>query len=396
MFHDWVTHRVLSIPELLHPYPQNRTMAITAFTEENNTPSLLTQKIRDHITTNGSIPFREFMAYALYDAEQGYYAGNQQRVGKGGDFITSVSVGRCFGLILAHRLERYWREIGSPEDFHIIEPGAHDGALCADIIAEIQRSFPDFYRAVTYNLIETTEKLRLAQTARLTDEYAGKFKIHPHLSILSGLTGAMISNELVDAMPVDLIRRQNNHWLLLMVDLDAHGDFCFSPTTIPDEYRELIDFCKNLTDFPEGYTTEFQPKLRSFARESSQALGKGLFITIDYGHHGEDYYHPDRTEGTLQTYHSHQKSDNPLTTPGEIDITAHVDFTRLNTEMEAAGFQHRSLGTQASYLTHQAKNWLIGMEQEPSSETPALLRQFQTLTHPAMLGTRFMVLEMEK
>ncbi len=371
-------------------------MAITAFTEENNSPSSLTEQIRQRIQSSGPIPFREFMASALYDADHGYYASNHQRVGRDGDFITSVSVGRCFGLILAHRLERYWRELGSPENFQIIELGAHDGALCHDILSEIRLTFPEFYRVVIYNLIETTDKLRLAQTAKLTPEHAEKFKTLSHIQQLSDITGAIISNELIDALPVDIIRRQDNTWLLLMVDLDAHGDFIFSPASIPDTHTELIDFCKKHPDFPEGYTTEFQPHLRSLAQDTSQALTKGLLITIDYGYHTEDYYHKDRTEGTLQTYHSHQKSDNPLLAPGEIDITAHVDFTRFTTELEAVGFQLRSLSTQASYLTHQAKHWLMAMELEFTPESAALLRQFQTLTHPAMLGTRFMVLEMEK
>lgn len=369
-------------------------MATSAFTEENSTPSPLAEKIRDRIMARGPIPYREFMAAALYDAEYGYYAGNQQRVGKDGDFITSVSIGRCFGLILAHRLERYWQEIGKPDHFQIIEPGAHDGALCCDILSEIQNTFPEFYHALTYHLIETTEKLRLAQQARLTGGHAGKFEIHTNLDDISGATGAIISNELIDAMPVDLIRRQENSWHLLMVDLDAEGSFCFSPSSLDNP--ELSNFCKNLTNFPEDYTTEFQPCLRSFAKDAYRAMDKGLFITIDYGHHSEDYYHPDRKEGTLQTYRAHQKSDDPLASPGEIDITAHVDFTRLVAESEAVGFHLQSLGSQASYLTHQGKDWLLSMEQELTPETPALLRQFQTLTHPAMLGTRFMVLEMEK
>ena len=387
---------VKSHPVPLHTYSQIRTMAITAFTEEHNTPSQLTQKLRNRISAAGSIPFREFMATALYDPDGGYYAGDQQRVGKDGDFITSVSAGRCFGLILAHRLTRYWREIGSPESFHIIEPGAHDGALCEDILVEIRDSCPDFYKAVRYNLIETTERLRSAQTTRLTPDHTGKFEIHTDLSAISNTTGAIISNELIDALPVDLIRWQNDSWHLLMVDLDAEGNFHFTPDSIPTENTELADFCTTLSHYPEGYTTEFNPELRSFAKSASKCLEKGLLITIDYGHHAEDYYHPDRKEGTLQTYHSHQKSDNPLAAPGEIDITAHVDFTRLQTEAEAAGFQPLSLGTQASYLTHQAKEWLLSIEQQLTPETPTLLRQFQTLTHPAMLGTRFMVLEMEK
>lgn len=371
-------------------------MATTAFIEENIAPSALTQKLRNRISANGQIPFREFMAVALYDPDDGYYASDQKRVGKDGDFITSVSTGRCFGLILAHRLNHYWRKLDCPENFQIIEPGAHDGSLCVDILTEIQTSFPDFYQVVHYELIETTERLRSAQTSRLTPNHTGKFGIHTSLDAISKATGAIISNELIDALPVDLIRWEGNSWHLLMVDLDSSGNFHFAPTAIPSENYELLHFCSTLTNYPEGYTTEFNPELKDFAQQASSSLIKGLLITIDYGHHTEDYYHPDRKEGTLQTYHHHQKSDNPLISPGEIDITTHVDFTRLQAAAETAGFQLNSLGTQASYLTHQAKDWLLGIERQASPETATLLRQFQTLTHPSMLGTRFMVLEMEK
>ena len=121
-------------------------------------------------------------------------------------------------------------------------------------------------------------------------------------------------------------------------------------------------------------------------------------ITIDYGYHAEDYYHPARTTGTLQTYHQHQKSDDPLAFPGAIDITCHVDFSRVISEATAAGFSKPNLSSQASYLTTHARDWLISLEAaaDESNTGTALLRQFQTLTHPAMLGTQFTVLEMHK
>ena len=371
-------------------------MAISAFPEENEASTPLTRELQKAIIANGPMPFREFMQTALYDPDHGYYIGEKQRVGKDGDFITSVSVGKCFGLILAHRLERHWQELGKPDTFQIIEPGAHDGALCLDILTELRDTFPDFYQAVTYHLVETTEQQRFAQETKLTPDHSGKFKTHCDLSEICGAIGAIISNELIDAFPVDLIQQKDGQWHTLMVDLDEKQRFKLSPAPLPEGQVELCNFCDTLKNHPEGYTTEFQPSLRSFTDTASEVLERGLLITIDYGHHTEDYYHPDRITGTLQTFHRHQKSDNPLSYPGEIDITAHVDFTRLQAEAEKSGFQLNSLSNQASYLTHQAKNWLLAMEQAPTSESVALFRQFQTLTHPAMLGSRFMVLEMQK
>lgn len=371
-------------------------MATPAFMQESGDLSPLAKKIRNQIAEHGPIHFRDFMQAALYDETDGFYAGEIQRVGKQGDFITSVSIGQCFGLILARRLAKYWQDIGKPEAFHIIEPGAHDGALCGDILSDAAQNSPEFFRSLHYHLIETTPRLHAAQEEKLRPEFNGKFTSHSNLSEIQGVAGAIISNELIDAFPVDLIRRVEGEWLQLIVGL-SDDQFKFTEAAITDP--SLAEFCLTLdqqTSYPDGYTTEYNPELKTFAQSAAHSLSAGLLITIDYGHHAEDYYHPDRSEGTLQTYHRHQKSDNPLASPGLIDITCHVDFTRLENECMSAGFSRLSLGTQASYLTNHAKEWLLDLEKVLTPETPSLLRQFQTLTHPAMLGTRFMVLEMEK
>jgi SAM-dependent MidA family methyltransferase len=136
--------------------------------------------------------------------------------------------------------------------------------------------------------------------------------------------------------------------------------------------------------------------MNTFVKHVADALDSGLFLTIDYGHLQQDYYHPDRSEGTLQTYHAHRKSDNPLQLPGEIDITAHIDFSRLEKAAEAAGFHSPWFGTQARYLTTHSREWLLDMENNPQSSNRELILQFQTLIHPSMLGTKFSVLEMRK
>ncbi len=366
-------------------------MATPAFSSGQ---SPLFEKIRNLIAEGGPISFHDYMQMALYDPELGYYASGTQRVGKKADFITSVSVGSCFGLILARRMVHYWKKTGMPDTFHIIEPGAHDGALCVDILAEIRAFCPAFYEVLHYHLIDTTPALIAAQEEKLGISHAGKFTSHRSMRDLTGLHGALISNELIDAFPVELIRYENGSWHQLFVG-ESDGTLHFLPGKCSDP--ALGAFLSTLGDhFPDGYTTEYNPHLTRFTREASSALCSGIFVTIDYGHHGEDYYHPGRTTGTLQTYHRHQKSENPLELPGEIDITSHVDFTRLTTAAESAGFTFRSLTTQASYLTKHAREWLMSLETSSTSDSRALLRQFQTLTHPAMLGTRFFVLEMEK
>lgn len=374
-----------------HPYPHKAPKATPAFTPP---PTALAENIHTRIATNGPISFRDYMEMALYHPEHGYYSGGAQRVGKRGDFITSVSVGACFGTIFAHRLHTCWQEMGKPDTFHIIEPGAHDGALCADIMGEIQRISAEFFNAITYHPIERSPSLRHAQTRRLDTHSPGKCTPHASLDELRGLTGALLSNELIDAFPVELLRFRDGKWHQQFVD-DTTDGLAF--TDRPPASPRLAKFCKQLGNaFPDGYTTEYNPELETYTQDAASALAKGLFITIDYGHESRDYYHPDRTRGTLQTYHRHQKADDPLLYPGEIDITSHVDFTRLADAATAAGFSNPILKTQSSYLTTHARDWLISMETQAPTHTAPLLRQFQTLTHPSMLGSRFLVLEMAK
>lgn len=368
-------------------------MATPAFT---NSPNPLLDKIIHQIGREGPMPFRDFMAMALYDVEHGYYGTDRQSVGKAGDFITSVSVGRCFGMILAHRLITYWRQTGLPGPFCILEPGAHKGALCRDILREIKQRSPECYDAIHYHLIEPGDHMQDAQKSSLSEEFHGKFSTHKSLKDVRVDHGALISNELIDAFPVDLIQFSAGEWWQLYVDA-SHGQLEFIKQKTHIE--ELARFCSSLgDDFPDGYLTEFSPWIRDWARDAAGALGSGLMITIDYGHLAQDYYHPDRSSGTLQTYHRQQKSDNPLECPGELDITCHVDFSRFMQEAQAAGFSNPVLCSQASYLTSHARDWLIDIEAQfdQMQEAPALLRQFQTLTHPAMLGGKFTVVEMTK
>lgn len=367
-------------------------MAIPAF----ETP--LQRQLIQLIADKGPITFRDYMALALYHPEHGYYAQSIQRVGKQGDFVTSISVGKCFGMILAQRLIRYWKSTGSPTEFHIIEPGAHDGALCADILLEIKTTSPEFYENLHYHLIEATPALQTTQEEKLSSDFAGKFTTHPSLSEISGLHGAILSNELIDAFPVDLIRFEQGEWKQLFVNItDDTSDNPLTLTAGSFTNSTLENFCSSLgQDFSEGYTTEYNPGIEEFASDCARTLSSGLFITIDYGHSSEDLYHPDRSTGTLQTYHQHQKADDPLHLPGEIDITTHIDFTRLIRAAESEGFTLSQHTMQSSYLTQHARDWLLSMEASPTPEMPALLRQFQTLIHPSMLGTKFTVLEMEK
>jgi SAM-dependent MidA family methyltransferase len=159
-----------------------------------------------------------------------------------------------------------------------------------------------------------------------------------------------------------------------------------------------VEFTRSIGgDFPEGYCTEFCPGIEPWITEASGLFERGLWWVIDYGHEQEAYYHPDRSSGTLRCYHQHRAGDDPFLHPGEQDITAHVDFTRLGHLAEKAGLTLERYRDQHHFLIDSARPWLLSVEgNAPDARLAKRLRQFQTLTHPSMMGQQFKVMELSR
>jgi SAM-dependent MidA family methyltransferase len=142
-----------------------------------------------------------------------------------------------------------------------------------------------------------------------------------------------------------------------------------------------------------GYRTEVRPDLAPFLAPLAAAVTPGRMLWVDYGFEREELYDPARREGTLRTYRSHRAGEDPLEAPGEQDITAHVDFTALREALQRLGGRILRFENQSRFLTAVARPWLLSLEGRRDPGTAKLLRQFQTLTHPAQLGSRFLVME---
>ncbi|MGA0846818.1 MAG: SAM-dependent methyltransferase, partial [Luteolibacter sp.] len=198
-------------------------------------------------------------------------------------------------------------------------------------------------------------------------------------------------NEVLDALPCHLLIRRQNRWLERAVGIRQNQWVWVE--------REIC--CPILAaaaaaiegDFPDGYRTELRTCFNEFLDGLSTALGRGLMIWIDYGFERDEYYHPARCEGTLRTFYRHQAGEDPLIEPGSRDISAHVDFSALASAVCDIGWQSMPLMSQGTWLTRLARPWLLGMEGRPDAP---LLRQFQSLTHPGQMGSRFQVLEMQR
>lgn len=353
-----------------------------------------------------AISFADFMTLALYEPDLGYYSQPGKPIGtKGGDFYTSVSVGKCFGLLLGYAIESAWDRCGQPEKWLVVEQGAHDGQLALDLIDGLTQRKSPLLHHLTYVVIEPHPGRRKFLSQRLAE----KPQIHIVISAdelknanTDGNTGVFLCNELVDAFPVHLIRWEKGEWRELWVKrADTASGFAYLSRKIDDpalcKEAARID-CKG---FAEGYTTEInlamQPWLQSIGGIFDQ--GKGHYWLIDYGHQEEDYYSAERREGTLRCFRQHRASDDAFEGIGETDITAHVNFSRLADFALQMGLKVESLQDQHHFLTHAARPWFLSMEAAGNTQEPEnkkLLRQFQTLTHPGMMGISFKVLKLSR
>jgi len=345
------------------------------------TPSLEAM-IHGRIKTEGALSFSDFMALALYEPEQGYYAKEPRQVGRGGDFFTSASVGPLFGELLARRFLAWWQQLEIQGPWRIVECGAHDGTLANDILSTLQRLNETAFNAIEYVIVEPLPRLQQAQRETL-EKFSPQVKFVTSVEGLGVLPGIVFGNELLDALPFDVIEWQENSWHECRVGAEA-GAFVW------DVASEEISLPGLGSDFPEGYRTELRKGMRSFFEPLARVMGKSLFLWPDYGFARPDYYHPSRTEGTLRTFSKHRAAANPLESVGEIDITAHVDFTAVAEAALRLGADSLKFKNQGAWLTEVGRDWLLSLEGQVQ---PGLLRQFQTLTHPAHLGGSFHVLE---
>ena len=343
--------------------------------------------MRARIAQDGPLPFADFMAAALYDPALGYYARESRQVGRGGDFFTSVSVGPLFGELLARRFLREWRESGSPAHWRIIECGAHDGTLAADILGAISQLDPAAFTALEYAIPEPLPVLQAAQRRTLAG-FLGKMRFIAAASELFAepLPGIAFGNELLDALPFHVVEWQDGGWRECRVATAADGAFVWD-THAPC----LLDLQALGGNFPAGYRTEVRTNYQSFLEPLTRCLSSGLLLWPDYGFARPEFYQPERKAGTLRTFSHHRAAENPFASPGEIDITAHVDFTAVAEAAIRLGCQPLGFQNQGAWLTHVGREWLLAQEGKPDLTA---LRQFQTLTHPAHLGGCFHILEL--
>lgn len=335
------------------------------------------------IRAQGPVSFRWFMEQALYHPQFGYYASGQARIGRAGDFFTNVSVGPLFGKILAGVFAEMSEQLERPNPFTIVEQGAHHGDFASDVLAVLTRDQGPLAAAIDYCLIEPFESLEKEQREKLAP-YAGKTRWARSLDAIAPFCGVHFSNELIDAMPVHLVRFFAGHWHEKFVTLE---DDRFVWIERPAAQALLENLAAGGAPRIEDYETELNLEALAWIDTLAQKIQRGFVLTFDYGHARPEFFAPDRTRGTITGYSGHERRPDPLQNVGHADITTHVEFTSLAERAITAGFKLAAFTDQHHFMVGAAQKAL---------PTPNEMRAFKTLMHPEMLGTTFKVLALAR
>jgi SAM-dependent MidA family methyltransferase len=369
------------------------TIAKTVPNANLNAMKTLADVIRHEILAGGGvIPFARFMELALYCPNLGYYETKRDRVGRRGDFYTSVSVGDLFGQLLAFQFAEWLEKIKAHSgELKIIEAGAHDGQLAKDILSWLQANRAELFKEVEYIIIEPSASRQQWQQENLK---SFKIKYLHEFDSTMRFNGIIFSNELLDAFPVrrlgwDKAKRKWFEW-----GVAAEGEQ-FVWAKIQNVPEGLPSFVLNLPAellevLPDNYTIETSPAAERWWQTAAKCLNSGKLLTLDYGMADDEFFSPARVNGTLRAFFQHRFADDILANPGEQDLTAHVNFSAMQRAGEDAGLKTEFFSIQAKFLTQILEKTV--KDKNFGEWTATRTRQFQTLTHPEHLGRPFRVL----
>jgi SAM-dependent MidA family methyltransferase len=344
------------------------------------------EHLREHLTTHKRMPFVDFMQAALYSPVFGYYTQANTPIGAQGDFITAPELTPLFGYTVASQCMPVLKYLKHPV---IFEFGAGTGRLCIDILTHLEHhnTLPE-----TYQILDVSGALRAVQEKNIHDEIPHLASRVRWVSTLpdTAFEGIILANEVLDAMPVHRFLKTETELLESMITLDEHGELheIFEPCT----NAALINHVTRvLTHDVRPYASEANLHIQSWLNACYALLTRGLVLLIDYGFPEHEYYHPDRSKGTLMCHHQHKAHPNPLQNPGYEDITAHVDFTHVADSALDAGFDVRGYTNQASFLL--ANGLLSLLEQQSDVKTQQAVKH---LVQPNEMGELFKVMALTK
>lgn len=361
--------------------------------EHDTHSSRVVQRVHDLIHERGGwIGFDQYMHEVLHSPCWGYYSTSAVKIGTDGDYITAPMLGNVFAGCLARQYRQIHENLSHPESAIILEFGAGTGQLALDILTCLiqESALPQ-----RYVILETSGDL-IERQRTLFEELAPEFLsivewVH---DIPGNVTGMVIANEVLDAMPVKRFRVRNSDSIVeLGVGLDqgllGWREGASLEGTMLARLGEL--------DLPGGYQGELGLQAEYWTTSLAEALEEGVVIIIDYGFARHQYFHPDRTDGTIMCHYRHESNMDPFLRPGLQDITAHVDFTAIAEAGSQAGAGIAGFCSQACFLI---ANGILDLAPSgfatPSKQMLEITQQIKKLTLPHEMGELFKVLALSR
>lgn len=330
----------------------------------------LLDRLAAELAVNGNwIPFARYLELVLHEPGLGYYAAGARKFGAGGDFVTAPELSPLFGRALARQVA----QVLQPGDA-VLEFGAGSGALAGQLLGELD---------CPYFILETSADLRDRQRQRLGERVQWLERMPQRFR------GVMLANEVVDAMPVHAVA-----W---------RGDGIFERGVCANEGQlawslrpaegAVLAAARTLAIEPPtsgAYESEIGLIAPTWIRLLARALERGAILVADYGFPAREYYHPQRSTGTLACHYRHRMHGDPFYLPGLQDITAHVDFSALARAAGAGGLDVLGYANQAQFLINCGITELL--EKEDPADTKRylpLVSAVQTLLAPSEMGELF-------
>jgi SAM-dependent MidA family methyltransferase len=366
----------------------------------------LAELLAERIRRFGPITFADYMRECLYHPVLGYYSRAESK--RFADYYTSVDVHPIFARLLARQFAEMWESLGRPEEFTLVEAGAGVGRFASQVLDFCEAKLTDFYFALRYVAVERSASRReLAVIAAKRHAAAGKFTASAEVPVHIA-AGCFFSNELVDALPVHRVVMENSH-SLKPVPLDVGSlkeifvdfrDGRFVDVVAPVSTCAITEyFAAQGITLSEGQHAEAGLEACDWIGEVGRRLARGYVLTIDYGHPANDLFDDHHMRGTLLAYQNHRASEEFYASPGEQDLTAHVNFTALESWGKRSGLETAGFTSQTAFLLALGQgNEFADLYDEGQTEaerTKARL-QLKTLIHPEGMGERFQVLIQRK
>jgi SAM-dependent MidA family methyltransferase len=351
----------------------------------------LAARIRDETATAGGwLPFDRFMELALYAPGLGYYSAGAVKLGAGGDFVTAPEVSKLFAQCLA----RQCAEVLAVTGGEILELGAGTGAMAATLLESLAEldMLPD-----QYAILEVSADLSARQRARIAALPEKLRQRVVWLDRLPGerLHGLVLANEVLDALPCARFVVRGERVRALGVAVAADGSFIEREAFADETLARYAEPLVRELSLAEGYRSEVCWRVEPWIAGVSACLERGAILVFDYGLPRAQYYHPQRTDGTLRCHFKHRAHNDPLILVGVQDISAWVDFTRVAEAADEVGLTVCGFVTQAAFLLGSGMDELMGAD---ADEITRMRRSGEAarLLLPAEMGEAFKVMALSR